>query len=169
MANFLDKERYEAMMQRALDAALTPEERRLKYPSDNMEEVYKTGITFAMGQRFLWGDSDTMTCELSFPIRKWQLNPGGTMHGGMVATAFDNALGSVVVCAYPDEHVSTIHQAVTYLKPIFMEHELIIRVKCVNFGRSVMTLTGEAFSNDELCATATGIYRIRPRLEGQEF
>ena len=142
------------------------EERKIKelHPAKTWEEARTTGITMAMGQEFVSADLETMTCEIRFPIRDWQLNPNGTLHGGMIATAFDNAFGAVTIYSQASQNVYTISALVNYLKPVPYGKTFLVRTKLVSMGKNVATLTGEGFIEEtgELAAVSTATYRIMP-------
>ena len=59
----------------------------------SLDDVRQIGITAAMAQRVTHIDGENLVCHMTFPIRDWQSNPYGTCHGGIIATALDNALG----------------------------------------------------------------------------
>lgn len=142
------------------------EERKIneEFPAETWEQAKETGITMAMSQEFVSSDPETLTCEIRFPIRSWQLNPNGTLHGGMIATAFDNAFGAVVIYSQASQNVYTISALVNYLKPVPHGSSFLVRTKVVSMGKNVATLTGEGFIEEtgELAAISTATYRIMP-------
>ena len=44
---------------------------------------------------FVACSAEQQTLELRFPLNEWMLNPMGTMHGGIIATAVDLTMGSL--------------------------------------------------------------------------
>ena len=56
--------------------------------------------------------------RLSFEAREEHLNPAGTLHGGVLATLVDTAMGQAVRSATGDDDVPATSQlTVTYLRP----------------------------------------------------
>ncbi len=131
---------------------------------ESANEAATLGITFAMGQEFVSADPKEKIAEIRFPIREWQLNPNKTFHGGMIATAFDNAFGAVVIYSYDNSTATTVGLNVNYLKPIRIGENLLIRVKAVSFGKRLATVTGEGYAEEsgELTCTASAVYRVLP-------
>ena len=69
-----------------------------------------------MGLEVVDGDGDSATIELEADHR--HLNPHGTVHGGVIATLVDSAMGSAVLREDTgDEAPVTIEMKVTYLEP----------------------------------------------------
>ena len=131
------------------------------YTIDNVREI---GITSAMGQRVINIDAENLSCDISFPIRDWQVNPYGICHGGMIATALDNALGGVAKWANLNNIVTTLNMNINYLKAVHNHENLIVKVRCISWGKVVMTLVGEAYeeSTGILTNTTSATYRILP-------
>jgi uncharacterized protein (TIGR00369 family) len=58
------------------------------------------------------------SARLRFEARDEHLNPAGTLHGGVLATLVDTAMGQAVRSAAEDEDVPATSQlTVTYLRP----------------------------------------------------
>src|SRR3954454_6318816 len=62
-------------------------------------------------------DADDGAATLGFEVRDEHLNPAGTLHGGIVATLVDTAMGQVVrTTTGADEVAATSQLTVTYLR-----------------------------------------------------
>ena len=58
------------------------------------------------------------TARVRFEAREEHLNPAGTLHGGVLATLVDTAMGTAVRSATGDDDVPATSQlTVTYLRP----------------------------------------------------
>ncbi|MDD2189866.1 MAG: PaaI family thioesterase [Eubacteriales bacterium] len=80
------------------------------------------------------------TVTLEFPVLEWQLNSNSVMHGGIVSTAFDIAMG--ILANYL--HISvTGNMAINFTKPIPIGDSLIITSKVTSFGKRLITLSAE--------------------------
>ena len=130
----------------------------------SLDDVRQIGITAAMAQRVTHIDGENLVCHMTFPIRDWQSNPSGTCHGGIIATALDNALGGVAKWANLGKIVTTLNLNINYLKAVHVNDNLVVKVKCVSWGKFAMCLSGEAYeeSTGVLTDSATAMYRILP-------
>ena len=63
-------------------------------------------------------DADDGGARIAFEVREEHLNPAGTLHGGVVATLVDTAMGTAVRSTIEDGDVPATSQlTVTYLRP----------------------------------------------------
>ena len=104
------------------------------------------------------GESNTLT--VSFAVAQWMLNPTGSMHGGLISTAFDIASGTMAVVMAGFKRCPTVELNVNFIKPVFADDTLVITVKCQNVGRFMCHLSGEGYSQKtgQLSATSTAIF-----------
>lgn len=96
------------------------------------------------------------TLTLSFSIMKWQLNPGGIMHGGLITTAFDTAFGTLTHFYAKEKAITTVDISTSFLKPIPFEDTLYVTVKINSLGKTIVSLTGEAHLKSTKILAATG-------------
>jgi uncharacterized protein (TIGR00369 family) len=62
--------------------------------------------------------ADDGSARIAFEVRDEHLNPAGTLHGGVLATLVDTAMGTAVRTAAGDDDVPATSQlTVTYLRP----------------------------------------------------
>ncbi|HHU17057.1 MAG TPA: PaaI family thioesterase [Clostridiales bacterium] len=80
------------------------------------------------------------TITLEFPVMEWQLNSNRVMHGGIVSTAFDIAMG--VFANYLNRAV-TGNITVNFIKPVPVNDSLIITSKVTSSGKRLTTLSAE--------------------------
>ena len=63
-------------------------------------------------------DADDGTARMRFTATEEHLNPAGTVHGGVLATLVDSAMGLAVRSATGDDDVPATSQlTITYLRP----------------------------------------------------
>src|SRR3712207_7702973 len=63
-------------------------------------------------------DADDGGARIAFEVREEHLNPAGTLHGGVVATLVDTAMGQAVRTTTGEGEVPATSQlTVTYLRP----------------------------------------------------
>ena len=61
--------------------------------------------------------ADDGTARIAFEVTDEHLNPAGTLHGGVLATLVDTAMGTAVRSATDDDVPATSQLTVTYLRP----------------------------------------------------
>ena len=89
----------------------------------------------------------------------WMRNPGGSMHGGIICTAMDNAMG-YVVGAYFDKLCSTVNMQVDFIRPVALDKPAFVRVEALSMGKTLARLRTVMWQTDEdhPCAAAMGVY-----------
>lgn len=107
-------------------------------------------------------DEGAQTIELFFPIEKWQLNPAGNMHGGMIAAAMDITMGCIAYVSGNATFTPTIHMAINYVGSIPFGDTLMIEGICDHNGSRIAQIRAIAKikSNGKIVATANGSYAI---------
>ena len=105
-------------------------------------------------------DWEAGAVTLCFPVQKWQMNPMGSMHGGMICTALDITMGCAAYIHSQGSHTPTIEMSVNFIRAIKQDDELIITAKADHAGRRLIQLRCEAVmkSNGKVAATAVGTY-----------
>ena len=96
----------------------------------------------------------------TFPASEQFANPFGTVHGGILATVLDSAMGMAALTAVPDgASAPTVALEVKYVRPVATDAG-VLRVEgvVVHAGRRVITAEGRVVgAEDRLFATATAI------------
>jgi uncharacterized protein (TIGR00369 family) len=97
---------------------------------------------------------------LSFPIQKWELNPGGYLHGGVISTQFDVALSTLAMCFYEGAILPTVQLTVTYMRPVPGKGRLHVRARIVSAGKDFIHAEGEASvpETGDVAAVCKGIF-----------
>lgn len=93
---------------------------------------------------------------VSFQVEEWMLNPGDVMHGGMIATAFDMAMGMHTLIFERVKTIVTTNMNIHFIRQIPPEAKLIIHSKLIRNGRQLVNASAEAFieGKDKVVATA---------------
>lgn len=122
-----------------------------------------------MKMQVLACDVDAQTLRLAFPVEEWQLNPAGTLHGGMFATAVDIAMGMLAHYYGEGHYCTTTNMNVNYLRPIGKGDTLILESCMEKAGRSLLSLTvrGWAASDGKTAVTGSGTYMVLERKIGE--
>lgn len=96
---------------------------------------------------------------LAFPVNRWQLNPVGNMHGGMIATAFDIAMGCVAYIFSDAYHTPTVSMNIEYISAVKPEEILYIKATALHVGKRLAQVSAIAYQKEEiLCANASATY-----------
>lgn len=116
-------------------------------------------------------DDEKMCATLGFPCMEWETNPNGVIHGGIMATMIDTAIGLTTI-AVTETLTPTINLQISYLRPCPADGMVAVRAYITMLGGSVIHTRAEAFDTrepDKLVATAEGAYRLfktaRPYIE----
>lgn len=114
---------------------------------------------------------DGMSATLGFPCMEWEQNPNGVIHGGIIATMIDTAIGLTTI-AVTQTLTPTISLQISYLRPCPSDGTVAVRAHITMLGGSIIHTRAEVFDTrtpDTLVATAEGTFRLfktsRPYLE----
>ena len=91
-------------------------------------------INGMMGTKLVDCDYEKMTLTYAFDVVDWMLNPTGSLHGGLLATAFDISFGSLSVVLSDLKRCPTISLNCNFTRPIMVGDTLIITANCVSAG-----------------------------------
>lgn len=108
---------------------------------------------------FVACSAEQQTLELRFPLNEWMLNPMGTMHGGIIATAVDLTMGSLTRFYRHTGTISTVTLGLSYMRPVRARGSVMVQACMEKLGRSVAFLNARVFDADgRLCVTATASF-----------
>lgn len=111
--------------------------------------------------RLLDCDAEAMTSVIGFPAMEWEINPNGVIHGGIVATMIDTAIGLTTI-GITGTLTPTINLQISYLRPCPADGLIAVRSYITMLGGSVIHTRAEMYDTREpekLVATAEGAYR----------
>lgn len=105
-------------------------------------------------------DEETRELTVSFLVEEWMLNPGDVLHGGLLATAFDIALGCHTLLLEHEKSIVTTDMSMQFLEQVPLGSTLIIRSKVNREGGRLVSLYGEAFAegHPQVAGTALATY-----------
>ncbi len=105
------------------------------------------------------------TLTLAFEVKKWELNPHGIMHGGIITTIVDTTFGFLSHFYARNKYILTIDIATSFLKPIPMGDTALVTARLNASGRTILSMTAEVRvkSSNVLAATATTTFYARDR------
>ncbi len=87
-------------------------------------------------------------------------NKRGVVHGGMLATAFDVALGNACWAAAKQQPCATVQLTVQYVGALQLGEFAAIRSEVIKATRSLVFVRGVMKVGDRTIATADGVWKI---------
>ncbi len=87
-------------------------------------------------------------------------NKRGVTHGGMLATAFDIALGNASWQAAKQQPSATVQLTIQYVGALPLGAFATIRAEVVRATRSLVFVRGVMTAEDRIIATADGVWKI---------
>ena len=94
------------------------------YPEGFDKLVLPPPVFLSMGSEFIKIDQENAEIEVKFPIPESSLNPFGSMQGGIIAAAVDNAVGPLSMLVGPINF--TRDMSLKYRRPVSKDFEYII-------------------------------------------
>lgn len=85
------------------------------------------------------------------------LNPGGTVHGGVVATLVDSAMGAAVRTTGEAERPATIALTITYLEP-GRPGAITVTAQVRKRGKRITVVEAEVAQEGEMIAHGIGTF-----------
>ena len=103
-------------------------------------------------------EGDVLTCGFAADARHG--NKRGVVHGGMLATAFDVALGNASWDAAGQRPSATVQLAVQYVGALQLGEFAVIQAEIIRATRSLVFVRGVMRVGDRVVATADGVWKI---------
>ncbi|MCI1931755.1 MAG: PaaI family thioesterase [Clostridia bacterium] len=122
-----------------------------------------SGIMLMMKPEYVKCSAKEKSLTIYYDIEKWELNPQGIMHGGMLTTAIDNTYGTLTHYYAGDKFITTIELSMHFLKPLHEGDRLEITVKADHVGKTIINLSAAGKINNKnnvLAVTSSATYMI---------
>lgn len=136
-------------------------EKKLKYFQEFSRNF--PSITKQLDPAPIQWDVDNMELTLAFHTNKEMANPIGGLHGGIIATIFDNGLGVLAGCFAEGVFTPTVAMNLEYLRPAPAIGKLFLHASITKLGRKLIHLRGELLDAPDSkmpYAVATSIYAL---------
>ena len=119
-----------------------------------------------VGMRIEDAGPDHSRCTLD--VQDFHLNGTGVVHGGVLFTLADTAMGAVMYSLLEEGEIcATIEIKIGYFKPVF-DGALVCTATLVNKGKSIASLEASIHQGDVLVSRASGTFSIfRRKTDGQ--
>jgi len=108
-------------------------------------------------------------CELVMEVSDQHLSVAARVHGGVLFSLLDSALGRAILSQLPSGRgCATVEIKINYFRPV-QSGQLFARGEVVNLGRRVAYAEGEITNGEgKLVARATGTFFLTETLEQSE-
>ena len=119
-------------------------------------------LSAAIEPRFIRCSTEKAEALFCFKPESWLCNPAGGLHGGIIATIFDNAMGTLVATV-SQTFTPTISMDVDFMRPIRAGDDVYVLARLTKLGRSIAFLAAEMYLSEDLkdmCAGASGVYSV---------
>ncbi|MFH6786898.1 MULTISPECIES: PaaI family thioesterase [Methylobacterium] len=87
-------------------------------------------------------------------------NRNGVVHGGVMATLLDMALGRASAEAQGGRRQATINLDLQFLAPVEVGEFLVAECRVVRATRSILFMQGHLRVEDRVCAVAQGVWKV---------
>lgn len=97
---------------------------------------------------------------LRFPVMSWQINPIGTLHGGISATAADDTGGLLTQMVTMTGVTPTVYLNTSYLSPVKLGDNLIVKARIERAGKRLIHVHVEGWAEaaGEMAIAAMATY-----------
>ena len=96
---------------------------------------------------------------VAVPVLESELNPAGSMQGGLIAAAFDNVFGPLCYLASGTPRTAMVDIYTVFHRPVFAGDELVINARVKTMGRRTIHMEAEAYNREnKLVASASCNY-----------
>ncbi len=131
--------------------------------SNTDNPLLQTGALHMLKPTFHSCDFQKKEASFTFSTAPWETYADGSLHSGLATMSFDTALG--LLCHYyaKQKMICTIHLSTAFMAPIPADKKVVFRGQILSFGKTLVTMRGEAFlAEDEstLLATADTTFMI---------
>ncbi|WP_434309475.1 PaaI family thioesterase [Hominifimenecus sp. rT4P-3] len=106
------------------------------------------GMVARLTPRFFSCDYPQKSVCLEYPSEPWMRNPAGGMHGGMIATVFDNAMCTAVRGFAGIGDSPTVNLQISYIRPVRIGVPVRIRVRVSGLGRTIAHVSAELWQGE---------------------
>ncbi|KIL40192.1 thioesterase [Gordoniibacillus kamchatkensis] len=113
-----------------------------------------------LGCRIVSADERAGRIVISLDVKPHHLNLLGIIHGGVLSSLLDNAMGLAVMLARPEEKAVTTNLNVHFVSSL-REGTLLVTAEVVHQSRRMITCTGSIHGDGgQLTAMGTGSFRV---------
>ena len=122
------------------------------------EFIERSPFDRKLEREFCGCDFEQQRISHRFKTQPWQKNERGDVHGGIIGSMFDSAIGTAAIFAAGGKEATTMDLNVSFLRPLDGDSHAMVHTYIMKNGRTVIRLRGEMICEEsgKLVATATG-------------
>ena len=149
----MDHRSPELMSQEAMEISLI---KFAEYLTNSSPDAICSGLA----PQYIRCNFEESTMVYRYETHSWMRNPGGALHGGVIAAMIDTTMGSLSYYMSGEKLTPTITMKVDYVAPGRMEYPVYVGCKCTRCGGIMGYYTCKAWQVDEdkPIVTADGVY-----------
>ena len=105
-------------------------------------------------------DFNEQSLHVRYPVKDWELNPNGTLHGGIISTVCDITMGVLARFMFCRRQAVTVELNTNYMNPARAGSQVLVCAKVKKNGKRVKFLECKVYSEDDgkILADASGIF-----------
>ena len=116
---------------------------------DKISEIYREQngqINEMIRPEFIACSYENRTTDMAYPVRDWELNRYGRIHGGAVTAIMDNAMALMGMFFSSTGMTTTVSTELKFLRPALPGDRLRIHTEVVHLGRRLLHMRSTATS-----------------------
>lgn len=113
-------------------------------------------------------DEASKTLVFSFEAQDWMRNPGGAVHGGVIAEAISMTINALAWYYAGMKHNPAISIQLSYPRPALLGQRIYVRATAIHAGKNMAYVGALAWQNDredKPFATGTGVHYTAAALD----
>ena len=117
-------------------------------------------------------DERAKTLVFSFETGEWMRNPGGAVHGGVIAEAISMTVNALAWYYAGGKHNPAISIQLSYPRPAIVGQRIYVRATAIHAGKSmayVGALAWQGDREDKPFATGTGVHYTAAAVDVDEL
>lgn len=106
-------------------------------------------------------DEKAKSLVFSFQTESWMRNPGGAVHGGVIAEAISMTINALAWYYAGQKHNPAVSIQLSYPRPALIGKDIFVRATAIHAGKNMAYVGAIAWQGDQEekpFATATGVY-----------
>lgn len=106
-------------------------------------------------------DEQAKTLIFSYETKDWMRNPGGAVHGGVIAEAISMAINALAWYYADQKQNPAVSIQLSYPRPALIGPRIYVQATAIHAGRNMAYVGARAWQNDRVdkpFATGTGVH-----------
>ena len=136
-------------------------EEALRYFAARIPEEAPNTFSGLMCPQLVSCDEKAKTLIFSYETADWMRNPGGAVHGGVIAEAISMAVNALAWYYAGQKQNPAISIQLSYPRPALVGHTIYVRATAIHAGKNMAYVGALAWQDDredKPFATGTGVH-----------